>query len=474
MLAGMAANEDWETNHNHLIRSEKLYKDFEDFKQKRIAEGEADSRLIWPINSYITLCGRAGKWQTAVDTYYSIESSEPLKADECTYAALFDGLAHRKETDQKGELSITEQNAADAKYFWRRLEKAVEKGDFKPDGPVMEKFIRLLAGGRPADHQFGLEVLRDFVGLAAPGESAPSPRVSMTYNLLGEILEFCNKSKKYRLCISFFKQAMEMPHESYMTKITNASDAISDSFERGFLGSKLLMKDLIPSRRVVNAILIAQDQLAAAGSSDESIRAVELLRSSYDKVTKMRERELQKSSPLKRVFSPETVALALTVCWRCADWPAALETIAMASHTPVEELKDSAERRSPIRLDFKEISYLARTALASEDLESMRQFLRFAAAWRISSIRTDMHYAYYRSQYSSATVEMIEKVRASAEDGKEEYEELLNECKTYLEKTPRWRQTYSPEREETVFGSAKYVNKLSQAIDFEMATRNSQ
>lgn len=451
MMSGFAAITDWEDETNNFMRAEKIFEDYEHFLQKCIEKGDTDPKYIRPINSYIALLGRAGRFQKAIDVYYAIEKHKPIIADAITYGSLFDGLSQRKESDKKGELSISEQNASDAKFFWRRLEREADKGQLTVDSVLVQKFLFLLGGGRPADHQLGLEIIRDYCGLGAPGEDVPRPRVRMIQMLANSILDFCNKAKKHRLCLSFFKQVRDMKRSSVST-----------------------MGQFQLTRFAVNQVLIAQGHLvASSGSNDESTQAVELLKRLNDRIVMTRKQAgLDTITP---VLTNDTIALALIVCWRCADWDAAREVLTTVFHKPLDELFKENDKEGlgvslGSRVDFTAFSYLARTALLTNDTEAMRQFLHMATMAKLA-FPSAPNSRYYRTQYSTAVVKMIELVRTK-DDDMQEYEELLRSCKGWLARNPQQGHKHTPEHEENVFGSAIYVDKLSQAIDFEMATRS--
>ncbi|EJD01501.1 uncharacterized protein FOMMEDRAFT_21886 [Fomitiporia mediterranea MF3/22] len=455
MLHGMAQIEskEWPNNQENLERCHKLYNAFE----KLVQTGEAQKTSA--RTTYFQVLGRSGNYQKMFDLFYKEDGTLPR--DKALYTVLFNALLWRKETDKLGNLTLQEQNASDAKFLWRVLEKDVE-GGMEIDAHLLRPFIKLMAAGRPVDQQFGLKVVRDYFGLAAPGEPTPTPRVTMNSNCLHAILELCNKAKKFRLCAYFFKEVMATKQIERNSKFSS---------------------DLTIGTRHVNEQLIALAQLASVGSTDEAAHAVDAVRflkqTTALKAVKppTRTNEWDEDTTLQ----PETVKLALAVCWRCGDWESATQIFSLATDLRAEDFLDDGpiakESEKPFipgsgrMVDIAAFSYLTRIALSTKDKAKMRQALRMMYIYGIGPGAFVTHYNFYKIELAKTILKLLDAAASSDQPGDEKkWKYLKQESREALSKRVMVER---PESEEDGLGSQKYISKLQQAIDFELASRSS-
>ncbi|KAH8118677.1 hypothetical protein DFH11DRAFT_1502547 [Phellopilus nigrolimitatus] len=465
MLTGMSEIEDWTTNIVQLEHCHSLYESYRSYMEV-CKEKKLKSELHHgPAIFYLRILRKANLFQKLLDTFYSMDETGPLAPDKYIYSALFQNLSYRQTTDKIGNLTVTEQNASDAKFLWRKLEKDFQRNNLEVDNFVVVHVLRLLMNGRSTDQQFGLDIVRDYFGFAPPGEDAPPPRLNFEFRSFRATLELCTKAKKPRLCAYFAKQVMDLRRA----------------------GSPRV-RELELNHYHMEEVLLSLNSLAAVGSLDESARAVEML------LWMQREAALQRvgvrgqQQPKEMGLQPSTntYALALAVCWRCVDWARACEVYTLATQLAAEEFVDggpSAEikkqeqvptRKSEL-LNIQASAYLARTALATDDRARMRQCLRMMLS--VHDVRsfyergnTEAFFLFFKAKLASAVVKMI---NLSTEGATEDERFVLRELKKRSQEVLVKRVSYErlPSQEEGALGSQSYMEKMQQAIDFELAAR---
>ncbi|KAL5487669.1 hypothetical protein ACEPAI_5777 [Sanghuangporus weigelae] len=458
MMSGMdeIAFDEWPQNSLNLQRCHKLYEAIEEYSQS-CTESHLKDELLFLRHArghYVRILGKTGNFRKIADIYYKSGEVGALPRDRELYGALFGALMARKEADQVGNLSVAEQNASDAKFYWKTLEKDMERG-LEVDSYAITPFLKIMAGGRPTDQQFGLNVVRDIYGLAPPGEAPPPPRYQLCSRSFQAVLELCNRAKKFRLCTYFLKQVTEQSRQK--------SNKVSS---------------VVIGYRHINEQLIALGQLAAVGSFDESETAVDAIR--YLRLAAAL--EVQENGKVGDFsLTRETVALALGVCWRCGDWERATMIFSLVTDLSPEMFLDDGPFTSGSidaaryphhqkKLIYMTAStHMARTALSTGDKSKMRQCLRMMWYYGTEPSHFETHPDFYKYELAKATIKLVDAAAADwSKDEVKIWKDMKKESRAILQKQSPVER---PEKEEGGLGSEKYLGKLQQAIDFELSAR---
>ncbi|KAF7790856.1 hypothetical protein EIP86_001814 [Pleurotus ostreatoroseus] len=315
-------------------------------------------------SSYIAILGDAEEYQKMFDIYYSLPQEGPLAPDIYTFSALLHAISERREPGSTSRsIAIQHQNASDAKLIWRQLVKASEKSNFEINQHAVTAVLRSIAHGRPSDTLFGFEIVRDYCGLAKPGETPPTNHPELSSHAMTALFEFCNRQHKYGLTIHYFQQILDLP----LQKQGELIPLTGNSMER---------------------VLRAYSHLASLGSMSEADQALETLQWML--------RQCVLHPQLKSQLQPNLThyALVLTACWRGADWASAVRTFELLTGCHGEDFRDNVKGKPRIdsrsekalKPDIKIFSNMLRTAFSSKDRENMRQCLRMAEFYEVESV----------------------------------------------------------------------------------------
>ncbi|CDO76250.1 hypothetical protein BN946_scf184470.g8 [Trametes cinnabarina] len=212
LMGAFAKISSWE-KHTKLYESvHKTYQAFLDFIDAVKEHNPQSPQIaVAPVDAYIRVLARAADYQRAFDVWNALDEDGPLSPGIRTYSAMLFVCCLRGQT-ASGETaqSVRERAASDARLIWRQLVKRMERDEsLVPDVILIDIMIRCLALGRPADHIVAFDILRDYVGLAKPGETAPPAQVELSPILLQDVLFLCQMAQKPRLCVHFVQQLME-------------------------------------------------------------------------------------------------------------------------------------------------------------------------------------------------------------------------------------------------------------------------
>jgi len=174
------------------------------------------SFILYPIALYISILGKAGKYQEAFDAFHALDTDGPLAPDSKIYSSLLSVLAERAgATDVNAE--VIAQSVSEAKYIWRRHMRSFDR---QPQHNVeprsIEVMIKLLSRGKPSDHELMFDILRDICGLPSPSvgrrPSPPPPpkkKVKLTTWILKEILEGCIAAGRPEMAVHYAQSVMD-------------------------------------------------------------------------------------------------------------------------------------------------------------------------------------------------------------------------------------------------------------------------
>ncbi|TBU49598.1 hypothetical protein BD309DRAFT_1076355 [Dichomitus squalens] len=427
---------------------------------------------VAPINAYLSILGRVGEHQRMFDVYNALDESGPFSPTSVTYTVVLRALglhstAARGDTEQGR--AIRERHASDARLIWRQLTKRIEDGaPIAVDAFLISALIRVLALGRPADQIAAFDVLREHVGLAKPGETAPAPTVEMSAPLLADVLSLCNAAKKHRLTVHFAQQLM---------------DKNPSLLDRGHM----------------DHILAAYGALAATGSTTEAARALQTLEW-------MVEQEMSSKDGHKIRPGLSTYTFVLVACWRAKDWESTMRTFELMTGYRAKDFADGAADapQQVVRASGRNVlpdaagaSCIARVALATGDEAAMRQCLRIVhrlnltrylslaggeaeaePARGVPASRKDA--TYYAHKMASALVEAVDVLVPRRTDdsprlGHEErnFVAIRSAARGFLiaHRHQRPNANDTPLLEEELLGSEQGLSAMDEAVEWERIAR---
>ena len=478
MLNGLARIDDWHTHSKQLENAHSLFQSYQEYVHGIKAEypGSRDINVV-PWNSYMFILGRAGLHQKLFDTYYLFDNEGPLTPDQYTYTTMFTTLFDRRDTGEIGE-GPRAQNASDAKVLWRRMLKDSERLNFPIDSPVIASVLRVLNRGRPSDQLLAFDIVREYLGFCKPGEPPTEPKVPLNLILFQIVLELCNYSRKFRLCIHWTQLIMD-----------KAMDPRSPESE-------------ILARSHMEQMFTAYASMAAMGSLNESEQALEALQ------WMIKESVIGSKPPGQLKPSLHTFGLVMMACWRCGDWASASRTFELVTGLSAESFKDGGNYNPHMKLGGQGLtpnsvvtSSMVRAAVASGDLANMRQCLRMVSYYgeeAIFSIGKDLltdqskrhtkrlkkDHVFYNTKLAYALVDCVNQVipKSNAEEPeeeegnssidaeeKEQWLALRSKAKEIAKGDPR--TGYVPGLEQQILGSARGLAATDSRIDFTMMSR---
>ena len=450
------SSKDWPKYTKQLEHCDAVYQSYREYVDDMKKRGLTKDLSVRPIAYYMKVLKKTDQHQKLFDVLYSLDAEGPLAPDCSIYGVLFWTFLDRRTTEKLGNLTIDEQNAVDAKLLWRQMEKDMSNRGFPLTWYASVPIIRILARGRPSDHQLAIEIIRNYYGLAPPGENPPSPRAELSWDTFQSILEMCNKLRKFRLCTYYVNQAIDK------------QPAVLDYFH-------------------INQALLAYHSLAAVSPGDESVKAYELIqwmriRSALDE---------DRSARLRPIRA--TYQLALAICWRCEDWATAGDVCRLMTGFEPEDFmngsvkpEQSAERNEDTKntvmsLDPMSAAFLARTALASKDKLAMKLCIHtfIALDWKkLYAERRDCrdmsYHPFYQNALATSLAKMISIVakESSSQEDKALWQELKDESRRVIKRPlphhiPVLEQAWS-------LSGASSNRTLQKFIDFDMAVRTSR
>ncbi|GBE79525.1 hypothetical protein SCP_0207250 [Sparassis crispa] len=466
MFAGYSSIEDWSEKTKQL---ENVHTLFENYLQRvhtlRDHDPDDPELSVAPLAAYMRILGEAGEIQKMFDVYYAMDDQGPLAPNQFVFTAMFKGLLRRKAITSPAEhgLDARAQNAADAKLIWRRMLRVAGKNPgFKIDSPLINSALTILGLGRASDQLFAFDIVRDHMGLTKPGEEAPQR--PLTPQMFMKALWLCHQSQKYRLCIHFFTQLV---------------DRIAAGKEAPIL-----------DRRHMEGVLKAYASLAAMGSMTESDQALSTLQ------WMLREDATRNDAMLKPTLS--TFTLVLIACWRGGDWSGAVRTFELMSGYNAEDFrhdittgsKPRSEKRSKgrnIMPDTVAMSYIARTALATEDVENAQQCLRIidhigmdhllSKTVESESFTDPAVVAFYAAKMAYVVMDLVNatvtapksEMSSSPSPEEQRWYDMKTEAKKAVKQNTGLRR--APNLEEDPLGSSRGLAATDSAVEQAFASR---
>lgn len=355
MLYGLSRIQDWEYHTKLLEHAHSLYENLmKHYNLVKKLDPQSSELNVDPLASYIKILADTNQHQKIFDVYYALDQDGPLAPNNFLYGAIFRALATRRAASGEDRRSVAAQNASDARMLWKQmLKRPGASSTFPADSHTVAAALRCLAYGRSIDHQLGLDIARDVLGLAKPGETAPPAKVPLSPQSLEAVLILCNNMGAPRICIHFARQAMERPRKFHERPIVDSGH--------------------------INQLLKAHVALAETGSTTESKAALEVLEWMLEQDIPTANEKISKIRPKRLTYN-----LVLSACQHCKDWSSATRVFEVMTGYHAEDFlskskKPRKDKRSPghsVFPDATTMACMARTALATGDGSNIRQCLR--------------------------------------------------------------------------------------------------
>lgn len=320
MMNGYATVENWEKNSKQLGVVYAVYAMLKQHLRQSdnlVDDPDSASFVRYPISLYISILGKAGKYQRAFDVFHQLDADGPLAPHPKVYSSLLGVLADRVESPNI-EPEVITQTVSDATYAWRRHVRSLEKGQLDHIEPrSVEAIIRVLSRGESQDHELMFDILRDVCAFpcedppapapapAPPSSSPPSPpptlpKVVPTAWILAAALDGCIKAGHPDKAVDYAQSVMSSP------KL------------RGILGPWHL-------RRLLFAHwLLAKGGSASSARAENAAEWVEWMIAQAQTPTPTQKQTQGHRGDGKPAPNGQTIASALELCHRCGDAESAL------------------------------------------------------------------------------------------------------------------------------------------------------
>ncbi|KAI0747429.1 hypothetical protein BC629DRAFT_1599349 [Irpex lacteus] len=493
LLKGYRDVENWEPLTKQLENVHSLFREWQEHMQ---ALQESDPKhpdltstaASAPLNMYISILGTAKLYQKMLDVFNEAYDNGPIHPNAMTYSHVLSKLAERTTLSVKEKTApVLLQNAADARYIWKQLSKDEEKGLVTPDATCIHNVLRLLARGRASDHLIAFDIIRNYTGLAKPGEAPLKPRVELSAPLFSQVLLVALGAAKPKLCIHYVQQVMDKP-------IKEGDHTILDT-------------------QHMQLAISAFVSIASFGTLGESQRVLHMLEWCL--------RQGIENPAYGRRIRPDTGVYrsAFNCFWKGTDWTSMMRAFELMTGYDAKDFSDNggpasspqkSSRSSDKSLvpDCEMFSAMARTALDTHDQAIMRQCLRIfdrfkvgrliekgAAAERkenwgldklsvrarknafyevkLAEVTTNLVYAALRKP-SDSKAKSDEKHYVPKDDERTRWIELREKAqaatKSYRE-SPKYDQRYVPRTEDKLLGSERGLFSMDKVVERKLDDR---
>ena len=352
MMSGYAAIDDWRPFTKQLEFVQSIY---EQLKQRleethdSIDDPDVQSYasyIQYSLALYISILGKAGKYQKAFDAFHELDTDGPLAPHPKIYSAILLVLSDRTTIDAEDPKAI-EKLVSDAKDIWRRQKRSLDR---QPEnnmvmGSVYAMIKILSCSSQPSDHELMYDILRDTCGLPRLGENEkedrppPSQTVSPTKWILQVTLDSCIAVHRPDLVVHYAQSVMDSPK-------------LRPILWAGHL-SKLLRAHILLAKK--------EERSPSSSRSENAAEWVEWM--------------VAKAPREKLMPNPSTIALALELCHRCQDLPSAIRITRMILNSDVDS-EGLPRGRSGFLLPkaWENLFALARVASPDEKRQCLQLF----------------------------------------------------------------------------------------------------
>jgi hypothetical protein len=369
MFSGLSRVDHWPTHSMQLNHAHQLYDYFlKHLEAMKFHKPDSDELTVSPLSKYIKILGDAGDFQRIFDVYYAMESEGPLAANQEIFTAIFQVLSVKRSADGDGNTISHYQNNSTARLLWTQMEKASKKSPgFAVDSHLIAAAIRALCQGRPIDHEFALDIVRDRLGMVRPDEMPVDlVNTELSVHTLAAALESCNEIQKHRVCVHYLQQVM---HPRCSGPRGRAQIIDRGHIEQGLKAYAVLAQSRIPG---------------------QSLRAVETLE------WMLRSEIMQSNVKLRPRLI--TFNLVLSACRAQGDWAGATRTFDLMSGYKsgdfadlqalkgISPLMETRSKGRNIMPDAEVMSSMVRTALVTRVSANVRQVLRMVDHFNVDHL----------------------------------------------------------------------------------------
>jgi hypothetical protein len=219
MMSGYATVDDWKALNKQLGFVHSVYGQLKQHIKRNSnligdPAGESGvSFILYPIALYISILGKAGRYQRAFDVFHDLDTDGPLAPHPKIYSSLLTVFADRVDSADVDADAIA-KSVSEAKYIWRSHMRSLDK---QPQHHVeprsIEAMIKVLSRGEPPDHELMFDILRDICGLSRPGEDlppSPSREKKVTPNMwiLNQVLDGCTIAGRPEMVVHYAQSVM--------------------------------------------------------------------------------------------------------------------------------------------------------------------------------------------------------------------------------------------------------------------------
>jgi hypothetical protein len=228
MMSGYANVDDWGSLTKQLELVHSIYGQLKQHLERArnaVDEPAGDSGtpfILYPIALYISILGKAGKYQRAFDVFHELDTDGPLAPDPKIYSSLLGVLADRAcpvsaDAAAAPDPEAVAQSVSEAKYVWRRHMRSLDKQPLHAIEPrAVDAMVKILSRGTPSDHELMFDILRDVCGLPRPGEQPSQQKkqkkqekVPPTVWIISETLDGCIAAGRPDVAVHYAQSVMD-------------------------------------------------------------------------------------------------------------------------------------------------------------------------------------------------------------------------------------------------------------------------
>jgi hypothetical protein len=369
LMNGYATIEDWEQHTKQLGSAHSVYAQLKEHLKN--SRGQIDdpagelgaSFALYPIALYISILGKARKYQKAFDVFHDLDIDGPLAPHPKVYSSLLCVLADRMDeaADAEAEAEAIEpsvsnaksvwrqhmrnlgkqpqshiesrseaieQSLSNAKYVWRQHMRSLDKQpQFHIESRSVDAMIKVLSRGEPSDLELMFDILRDICGLPRPDEPdysspppqssspspsppppVPTPKVTPTVWILNEVIDGCMEADRPEMVVHYAQSIMDKPELRYILRPWHLHELL--------LAQTLLAK---------KGSLTAQSAEKAADWVEWTLGQLQLRAQAQAQDQDRDQDQGHRDEGEKGVgLNKHTMSFAFELCYICSDGPAAL------------------------------------------------------------------------------------------------------------------------------------------------------
>lgn len=357
MFTGLSKIENWSSHTKQLGNARLLYDSFQRYmKSVKKHDPKSPELTAKPLANYIKILGDNELYQDIFDVYHALPTDGQGSAEEFVYTAMFQALASTP--TGISATPIHHQNATNAKALWNMMNKALKQSSsFSVDAHLASAAIAALSRGQAPEVDLAFAIASEYFGLTAQGDPPSNGTIPLSTQSLDAIFKLCNASGKHALCLTFFQQV-----------------------KRRSGGKEIL------DYGHLNEVLKAHLALPGPETASSCLGIIEW----------MLKNEILGKNGSKLRPNLTSYNLAMTACWRDADWRHATRLFDLMTGYHSHDFMDGSVTSEP-RRDARSLRRnldpppetlysLVRTARASRNRANVRQSLRIIDHLKVKTL----------------------------------------------------------------------------------------